>query len=361
MAPDRLRSPLYHSVPKPASRPAPLWQVAAALDPTTRQREKTVSHAPLPVASPREPLEIRRPQTSAILAGWVCVGIGLLTAWIFPLANGFFSIAIILAIVAMATHQIRDGLLLLAGSVGALGFSVLLFVLGLAALVFHTVSKLPELKPLPTPGSVSLRTPAPSVATRGPVTVGGIVGGAPTARPVPLTLAEVSAMISAGRDDGEIISAVYSRPLLGRLGASEATTLRAYGASDRLMDVLRARFPADNPPPVYQTAVSATPPPVARTPAPVQAPRVTTSTPAAPTPVDYAARDRQIADLKSRMEALDEQVRRVREHPADYRSYGNYASSGYHGVDQAKLDAYLKELDRQRDDLRRQKWALEGR
>ena len=80
---------------------------------------------------------------------------------------------------------------------------------------------------------------------------------------------------------------------------------------------------------------------------------------AMPTPVDYAARDRRIADLKARMEALDEDVRIVREHSTDSRYYWHYSSS--RGVDQARRDAYLKELDQQRNDLRREKWALEGR
>ena len=77
--------------------------------------------------------------------------------------------------------------------------------------------------------------------------------------------------------------------------------------------------------------------------------------------MDHAARDRQIEDLKSRIETLDEEVRCVREHPTDSRYYWHYYSSAYRGVDQAKRDAYLKELDKQRNDLRRQKWALEGR
>ena len=84
-------------------------------------------------------------------------------------------------------------------------------------------------------------------------------------------------------------------------------------------------------------------------------PSTWTPPPAAmPTPVDYAARDR-------RMGVLDEDVRIVREHPTDSRYYWHYYSSSARGVDQARRDAYLKELDQQRNDLRREKWALEGR
>lgn len=82
---------------------------------------------------------------------------------------------------------------------------------------------------------------------------------------------------------------------------------------------------------------------------------------AAPALVDHAARDQQIEDIKSRIETLDEEVRCVREHPTDSCYYWHYYSSTYHGIDQARRDTYLKDLDKQRNDLRRQKWTLEGR
>ncbi len=106
-----------------------------------------------------------------------------------------------------------------------------------------------------------------------------------------------------------------------------------------------------------------TPLPVA--PAPrrvVAAPAMPMTQPAAapvamPTPVNYAARDRQIADLKQRIEEIDETIRRVRADPHWYGIIKNSTATSR----QQSSDAYLDQLDKQRNDLRRQKWALEGR
>ena len=78
---------------------------------------------------------------------------------------------------------------------------------------------------------------------------------------------------------------------------------------------------------------------------------------AMPTPVDYAVRDRQIADLKRRIEEIDEMIRRVRADPHWYGIIKNSTDTSR----QQSSDAYLDQLDKQRNDLRRQKWALEGR
>jgi hypothetical protein len=68
-----------------------------------------------------------RPLTSSLKAGWICFGLGLLMSWIFPLGNVFFSIAIITAIVAMCTHQVNRGLVLLISSFFGIGVSFLIF------------------------------------------------------------------------------------------------------------------------------------------------------------------------------------------------------------------------------------------
>ena len=78
---------------------------------------------------------------------------------------------------------------------------------------------------------------------------------------------------------------------------------------------------------------------------------------AMPTPVDYAARDRKIVDLKQRMEEIDETIRQVRANPHWYGIVKNSTDTSR----QQASDAYLDQLDKQRNDLRRQKWALEGR
>ncbi len=65
--------------------------------------------------------------TSALKAGWICFGIGLALSWFFPLANVFFSIAIIGAIVAMCTHQVSRGLILLLSTLCALALCAFIF------------------------------------------------------------------------------------------------------------------------------------------------------------------------------------------------------------------------------------------
>ncbi len=267
MSSDRLRSALYHSVPKPATRPPPLWQVAAGLEPAVVRAEP----------------EARPPQTSAVLAGWICVGIGLLTAWFFPLAHGFFSIAILLSVVAMATHQVRAGLMLLGGALASMVFCVVLMIFCVSAVVagaLHDAGTRSQTGPASWPPIV--RSPAAS-------RLGSPVVNPSVRPPVALT----------------------------------------YTAPSRVV-------------------VSAPALPVTRLP-----------TPSAPvlTPMDYAARDRQIGDLQRRIDQIDETIRRVRADPHWYGIIKNSTATSR----QQSSDAYLDQLDKQRNDLRRQKWALEGR
>jgi hypothetical protein len=63
--------------------------------------------------------------TSAMKAGWICLGIGLVSAWIFPPAYVFLSVAILMGTIAMATHQVKSGLILFISGFAAIGFSML--------------------------------------------------------------------------------------------------------------------------------------------------------------------------------------------------------------------------------------------
>lgn len=54
----------------------------------------------------------RQKSNSSAAAGWICFGIVLATAWFFPPCHVFFAVALVLAVVAMATHQIEDELAL---------------------------------------------------------------------------------------------------------------------------------------------------------------------------------------------------------------------------------------------------------
>ena len=68
-----------------------------------------------------------RGTTSAIKAGWICCGIGLASAWIFPPAHFFFSVAVVVAIVAMCTHEVKRGLILLCTGLFGAGVSAAVF------------------------------------------------------------------------------------------------------------------------------------------------------------------------------------------------------------------------------------------
>jgi hypothetical protein len=71
--------------------------------------------------------------TSALKAGWICFGLGLALSWFFPLGNAFFSLALVTAVVAMCTHQVNRGLVLLLSSFAGIGLSILFFFALVAA------------------------------------------------------------------------------------------------------------------------------------------------------------------------------------------------------------------------------------
>lgn len=90
--------------------------------------------------------ERRRPAlTSSLKAGWICFGLGLAIAWIFPPAFLFYSVALIMAIVAMVTHQVNKGLALLLTcfvGMGTSAFISMMLAVGLfAAAVAPAVAK----------------------------------------------------------------------------------------------------------------------------------------------------------------------------------------------------------------------------
>jgi len=58
-------------------------------------------------------------KSSAVKAGWICLILGFLTFWIFGFGFIFFAVTFILAIVAMSTQRIGQGIALLVCSIGA--------------------------------------------------------------------------------------------------------------------------------------------------------------------------------------------------------------------------------------------------
>lgn len=83
---------------------------------------------------------------------------------------------------------------------------------------------------------------------------------------------------------------------------------------------------------------------------------------------DYAARDRRVESLKQEMNSLDDFIRQIRNNPyASHRAepghyhyeYWQYTRGNW--LIQEHFEPYMKWLDARRDDLRREKWRLEGR
>ena len=70
-----------------------------------------------------------RAKSSAVKAGWICLILGFLTFWIFGLGFVFFIATFALAIVAMSTNRVGQGIVLLVSSVGS---GIVCFIISLA-------------------------------------------------------------------------------------------------------------------------------------------------------------------------------------------------------------------------------------
>ena len=67
-------------------------------------------------------LQVAKPpptKSSAVKAGWICLILGFLTFWIFGFGFIFFVATFVLAIVAMCTNRLGQGIALLVSSVGS--------------------------------------------------------------------------------------------------------------------------------------------------------------------------------------------------------------------------------------------------
>ena len=92
------------------------------------------------------------------------------------------------------------------------------------------------------------------------------------------------------------------------------------------------------------------------------------SPPSAPATPDYAARDRRIAELKRESDALDDLARNVRANSGvshftgtQFPDYWAWRHQHHGWTNSESLNQYLKALDQYRNEVRREKWRLEGR
>lgn len=267
------------------------------------------------LAGPTRILDIPgdRPSNSAIPAGWVLCALGVLCAWLLPLAHVFFAVAFILAVVGMSTHQLRQGTILMVVTVAC----ATLCALAWAGLILNQIRQrieplaqtFPAFATVPSVQSSTFSYPtrvaapafqppttnAVSPVKRGPVAVEGHVGG----------------------------NSEYAASSTSTLGIAAPRSV------------------------AYQTI-----------PSPAAANQIITSTiPAG----NYQDKERRIQELRTRIDALDEDVRCIRVNPKSYRYWWSYYGNGNSNVDSVRRDAYLKQLDEQRNGLRREKWQLEGR
>jgi hypothetical protein len=104
-------------------------------------------------------------KSSAVKAGWICLILGFLTFWIFGFGFIFFVTTFILAIVAMSTQRIGQGIALLVSSIGA-SLICAIVSLGLLANAFTTAlnkERAKRIEQRPTPMAHQATTPHTSL------------------------------------------------------------------------------------------------------------------------------------------------------------------------------------------------------
>lgn len=266
-----------------------------------------------------------RPSNSTVKAGWICCGLGVLCAWLLPVVHLFFVVAFILAIIAMSTHQVRQGTILLVTTVVCATLTILAWLGLVAAVGVSLFDRVRHSVERPVPYTSQAIQPDPATSQSGsrmiisapavPVATLSIPG---SARPV-ITMDELSMLLRTGYGDDEVIAATQSRQLAEPLNGAQANALRLLGASEKLIINLRARpidystrrvVPTFTPIPVVAAVPYVAPAPTRQNTSAVATGSVATN---------YQEKDRRIQDLKTRMEALDDDVRRIRTNPQDYR------------------------------------------
>jgi hypothetical protein len=75
---------------------------------------------------PHLPLSAK-PKSSPVKAGWICIGVGFLTCWT-GIGLVFFSVAMILGVVAMCSNRVGAGIAILVSALGSLAVCVVLMM-----------------------------------------------------------------------------------------------------------------------------------------------------------------------------------------------------------------------------------------
>jgi len=97
-----------------------------------------------PTAFAPPPLSNPPANSSAVKAGWICIALGYLTFWIFGFGFLFFSVTIVLSVVAMCKNQVSQGIILLVSSIASIAICMLIFFLVIVGTVGVAASKMSE-------------------------------------------------------------------------------------------------------------------------------------------------------------------------------------------------------------------------
>ena len=214
--------------------------------------------------------------------------------------------------------------------------------------------------PTDLPATTSLEAATPTTTMPDPPTrARGRHRSVPVVLPVathPFSLDDLALMLRTGLSGPEIIDAVADKQLVSEIGPAQIAKLREQGADDELLDYLQAL-------PLYAAPATAsrktmTAPVVTQVASSPNAVSVGTSAAGLP---DHTVRDREIQVLKERIDALDEQIRRIRTDPKGTLGYSHRYQGNDNGINLPAVMGYVDQLDKERNELRRRKWQLEGR
>lgn len=90
--------------------------------------------------TPEPPQPMAR-KSSAVKAGWICLVLGFLTFWIFGFGFIFFIATFVLAIVAMSSNRVGQGVALLVSSVGSSVLCAVIFLVVLTNAFTAAINK----------------------------------------------------------------------------------------------------------------------------------------------------------------------------------------------------------------------------
>ncbi len=177
-----------------------------------------------------EPPHLVAGKSSAVKAGWICLVLGFLTFWIFGFGFIFFIATFILAIVAMSTHRVGQGIALLVSSVAS---GIICVIISLALLSSAFTAALKKERAMRTEQHATAVTVSHAIVTQTPLQ--SLLGPAKRSLVVNLNTAsdkELESLPGIGSSRAEEI--IANRPY-----SSVDDLSRVKGMTPRAIDQLR--------------------------------------------------------------------------------------------------------------------------